>query len=135
MTWNELKPQLFQKMEQRRTRQAMFHVEQIYSFTVGCSKQFNTAKRIEAQEALNRIQDEGTFLLAAESFSEFQLMLYPESQSPEPEPASADSPTDPNEGPLPRPERDFVPHNRRQVAQPSQPATDTRRGSGQPFRR
>jgi hypothetical protein len=136
MTWIEFKPLLFEMMEQRRARQLMFHTEQIYSLIVGCSKQFNTTKKSEAEQALNRIQDEGTFLLAVDAFSELLLVLFPETQSSESQSTSTGLTTGAiAAGPLLRPDQDVVPINERQVLNPSHPTADARRGSGRPFRR
>jgi hypothetical protein len=136
MTWNDFKPQLFEKMEERRARQSMFHTEQIYSFILGCAKQFNVAKKTEAQQAMNKIQDEGTFLLVADSFSEFRAM-FPEIDGQQWEPAAPGQRRDVAASPQPHEQQvdDGAHHNRQGAPARSQAPTDARRGSGQPFRR
>src|SRR5579885_2801436 len=90
MTWNKFKPELFKKMDQRRDWQFRFGTGQVYGFVVACLQQFNQAKQAEAEQALKRIQDHGTFLLVADAFSEFQQII---SAATATEPPSVEQPS------------------------------------------
>lgn len=134
MTWTEFKPQLFEMLERRRAKAAMFRVEQWYNFVVDCSKLFNTAKPVEAERARSRIKDQGTFLLIADTLTEF-LSLFPgESESQEDgavhdQVAIAAQPggAEPSTQPVARPAQNPPPT--------LQTEASARREAGRPFRR
>jgi hypothetical protein len=75
MTWNQFKPRFFERMEKRRAKAALFRPEQIYLLVGRCSKLFDPARQLEAEQALDRIAEEGTFLMLADTFSEFHALL------------------------------------------------------------
>ena len=87
MNWNQFRPELFSRMEERRSKAIIFRLEQIHCFINDCSKLHVKPGTQEAEEALNRIGNEGTFLLAAESLRDF-LELFP-AVEPQPQPQEA----------------------------------------------
>lgn len=71
----QFRNELFDAMERRRSELSIFRFEQIYLFIHQCSKLFSSPGTSEAQQALTKIQDEGTFLLVADSLREFREMF------------------------------------------------------------
>lgn len=126
-TWAELKSELFRRMDGRRQHQSIFTSEQVYSFVLGCSKQFSAPGKTEAEQALQRIANEGTFLLVADTLSEFRQLL---GISPHPRPE--ENPTEPSGNPS-----NQKPANAALVQQPGhsiEASASARPRSGPPFR-
>ena len=140
-SWIPFRTGLFQTMEDRRAKAALFRCEQIYWFIIRCSKLCSAPGTTEAQDALKQIQDEGTFLLVADSLSEFQAMFQPAKTSEEPkeqvepQPACENTATDTKtmqNPPLPPPAS--LRAGRQQVQQQRpQPVSSARQSSGRSF--
>jgi hypothetical protein len=75
--WIKFRSQLCQAIDQRRSHLSIFTSEQIYLFINRCSTLFTKPGTADAQSALDRIQDEGTFLLVARSLRDF-LAMFPQ---------------------------------------------------------
>jgi hypothetical protein len=146
--WMQFRTQLFNAIERRRSRLAIFRFEQMYFFIPQCSKLFNSPGTSEAQEALINIRDGGTFLLVAESLTEF-LKMFPQGDAaaaPALAPASeawpgvreAQSSARQDGGAAttePQLERPMPPAAGNQPQHHPQPASNARQSSGRPFRR
>ncbi len=122
-------------MEERRSKVALFQIEQVYFFISRCSKLFASRSTAEARGALDAISNEGTFLLVADTLTDF-LVLFPTAEADE----------DANRQAGLRPGTDHVVGRPKPEAQPatlpkagpqppiqSHATTEARRSSGRPF--
>lgn len=125
--WPQFRTQLFAKIEERRARAAMFRFEQIYWFIGRCSKLVGNPGTREAQQALEAIANEGTFLLVADSLTEFGDIV---AAAQTEEPANA---TSNDRAARPGPQSPVSPPQ--QPTQNSHVNADARQSSGHPFRR
>lgn len=149
-TWIQFRTQLCNAAEERRSKVALFGLEQFYLFISRCSTLFRSPGTKDAQEALNKIQDEGTFLLVADSLRAFREMFSAvqaqgDAQA-EPAPAPSARP-DPHEAPSnahglrgeattePQRERSVTPVAASQALYRPRSTSDARDSSGRPFRR
>lgn len=81
MNWRQLRTDLFNTMENRREKFVTFRFEQIHGLIVDSSFLFTKPGTREAKEARERIQNEGTFLMVADSLRDF-LKLFTPAQTP-----------------------------------------------------
>ena len=127
MTWNQFKPQLFELIEQRRSSFSGFGIDKIYALILGCSHRFSAQRVTEAANAMARIKNDGTFLLVADSASEFAAVLDAaagEAEQPGNPTSKSDQDTQAVAAGLPP-----------RTQSMSNPALENaRRGSGEPFR-
>ncbi len=151
-TWIQFRTQLFEMMEERRAKVALFRLEQVYFFISRCSKLFTSPGAKDGQDALRAIQDEGTFLLVADSLPAFLARLRAlggEEEANQPVAVQPDpQPTDRGARQTPQPDADVS----RNAARPKpglkrpithctehqpphhpQPTSDARRSSAGPF--
>ena len=135
--WIEFRSQLCRAIDQRRSHLSIFTSEQIHLFINRCSTLFTRPGTVDARSALNRIQDEGTFLLVAKSLRDF-LAIFPtavaqsdidEESVPLSAPPTTDQGTEPVTEDTPPISLQIGRHSR-----PSQPAINARQSSGRPFR-
>ena len=154
--WVQFRKNLFEWIEQRWSRTAaLFRQEKIHLFIIHCSRLFTAPGTTKAQEAQQAIENEGTFLLVADSLADFWALFPPlegeADTSPEPAQLGATAPTPPDKAA--RSVRDETEHlidviaeeekaalEDQQAEEPPppqrpQPGKEARRSSGRPFRR
>jgi hypothetical protein len=132
-SWPQFRTQLFDIIEKRRAIASIFRYEQIYWFISGCRRLFASPATKEVQDELNAIQDEGTFLLVADSLTKF-LTMFEEAPDETSQQPTREAAADRDVVRLPP-----VPHQTTaqkagaQVSSRTQVSTDARRRSGRPF--
>lgn len=111
LPWPQFRTQLFDKMEERRSKTSIFRFEQIYRFIECCSQLWADDETAEGQNVVLAIAHEGTFLMVADSLQEFYDLFLP----------------------VPG-EQDPKMQSNQPSSQPPQPTRDARQRSGSPFR-
>ena len=74
-SWQQFRARLFELIDKKRALLLIFNFEVCYFFISDCARIFKEPGTAVAREALAQIQDDGTFLLVAKSFSAFRSMF------------------------------------------------------------